>query len=391
MLNIQPAMVGVNVYQRLFHLDSEQSVFIFGPRGTGKTSWLKATYKDALYFDLLHSQTYTAFLGDPSLLEARIPPFYDNWVIIDEIQKIPPLLNEVHRLIESKKIKFILTGSSARALRKKGVNLLAGRALTDHMHPLIATEIGDEFDLVRALTTGLLPMAYQSKMYKRYLSSYVKTYLQEEVLQEALTRNINLFARFLSAAAFSQGSVLSYTSIAREIGTTRQTVTNFFDILDDLLISIRLPVFKKRAKREVIAQSKFYYFDVGVYLSLRPKGPLDIEHELRGPALETLFLQHLRAMNDYYYLGYEIYFWRTQSQLEIDFILYGEKGLLAFEIKNNARLNTKDFKALKAFKADYPMAACYMIYMGETVYYEESIQVIPMQKALFDLVNILNS
>jgi len=379
------------MYQRLFHLDSNtQSVFIFGPRGTGKTSWLKETCKNALYFDLLHSQVYTAFLGNPSLLESRIPSTYDNWVIIDEIQKIPALLNEVHRLIESKKIKFILTGSSARALRKKGVNLLAGRALTEHMHPLIATEIGETFDLDKALTTGLLPMAYQSNHYKRYLSSYVETYLKEEVLQEALTRNINLFARFLAAASFSQGGVLNYTDIAREIGTTRQTVTNFFDILEDLLISIRLPVFSKRAKREVIAQNKFYYFDVGVYLTLRPKGPLDIERELHGPALETLFLQHLRAMNDYYHLGYELYFWKTKSQLEVDFILYGEKGLLAFDIKNNTRLNTKDFKGLKAFKADYPMATCYMIYRGDKLYCEHDIHVIPMQAALFDLPAILN-
>ena len=379
------------MYHRIFHLDSEtHSAFIFGPRGTGKTSWLKVTYQDALYFDLLHSQTYTEFLGNPGLLESRIPTGYKHWVIIDEIQKIPALLNEVHRLIESKKIKFILTGSSARALRKKGINLLAGRALTTHMHPLLAEEIGEAFDLSRALVTGLLPIAYQSSQYKRYLSAYVETYLKEEVLQEALTRNINLFARFLAAASFSQGNLLSYTDIARDIGTTRQTVTNFFDILDDLLISIRLPVFSKRAKREVIVQNKFYYFDVGIYLALRPKGPLDIPEELRGPALETLFLQHIRAMNDYHYLEYELFFWRTRSQLEVDFILYGEKGLLAFEIKNNARLTPKDFKGLKAFKSDYPMARCYMVYMGDREYFDDDIQVIPMINILFNLLAIMN-
>lgn len=278
------------MYKRLFHLNSNtQSVFIFGPRGTGKTSWLKDNFGHALYFDLLSSTTYTEFLGNPSLLEARIPSQHSDWIIIDEIQKIPALLNEVHRLIESKKLKFILTGSSARSLRKKGVNLLAGRALTSHMHPLIAEEIGESFDLLQALDRGLLPMAYQAEDYKHYLSSYVETYLREEVLQEALTRNIYLFARFLAAASFSQGSELSYTDIAREIGTSRQTVTNFFEILNDLLISIQLPVFSKRAKRELITQTKFYYFDVGVYLSLRPKGPLDSENERRGPALETLF------------------------------------------------------------------------------------------------------
>ena len=378
------------MYKRLFHIESEkQSVFIFGPRGTGKTSWLKAHYKDALYFDLLYSETYTEFLGNPSLLESRIPSQFNNWVIIDEIQKVPALLNEVHRLIEAKKIKFILTGSSARALRKKGVNLLAGRALTSHMHPLLAEEIGDEFCLDKALSRGLSPMAYQADNYKHYLSSYVETYLKEEVLQEALTRNINLFARFLAAASFSQGGVLSYTDISREIGTSRQTVTNFFDILEDLLISVRLPVFSKRAKRELIVQSKFYYFDAGVYLALRPKGPLDSTDELHGAALETLFLQHIRAINDYYRLGYDIFYWRTRSQLEVDFILYGEKGLLAFEIKNSSRLTIKDFKGLKTFKEDYPMTSCFMVYMGTRDYFENDIRVIPMKKALFELQSLL--
>jgi predicted AAA+ superfamily ATPase len=282
-----------------------------------------------------------------------------------------------------------LTGSSARALRKKGVNLLAGRALTTHMHPLLAEEIGDAFDLEKALTRGLLPMAYQAEHYKLYLSSYVETYLKEEVLQEALTRNINLFARFLSAAAFSQGSELSYTGIAREIGTTRQTVTNFFDILEDLLISIRLPVFSKRAKRELIAKQKFYYFDTGVYLSLRPKGTLDNDSERHGPAFETLFLQHLRAINDYEHLDYELFYWRTRSQLEVDFVAYGEKGLLAFEIKSTTRLTAKDFKGLKAFKEDYPMATCYMIYRGEKDYFEQDIRVTSMNSILFNLGSIL--
>ncbi len=378
------------MYSRILHLNQKQSAFIFGPRGTGKTSFLKTTYRDAIYFDLLHSQTYTEFLGNPSLLESRIPSHYHDWVIIDKIQKIPSLLNEVHRLIEKRRIRFILTGSSARSLRKKGVNLLAGRALTNHMHTLLASEIGEEFDLPRALTTGLLPMAYQSMHPQEYLSAYVDTYLKEEVLQEALTRNIQLFARFLATASFSQGNVLNYTEIAREIGTTRQTVTHFFNILEDLLIAVQLPVFSKRAKREVIAQNKFYYFDAGIYLTLRPKGPLDSPEELRGPALETLFLQHLSALNDYLHLNYEISFWRTRSQLEVDFILYGERGLFAFEIKSSARLISKDFKGLKTFKADYPMAKCYLIYQGDARYYDEDIQILPARQALFELSAILS-
>ena len=379
------------MYQRFFHLtNDQQSVFIFGPRGTGKTSWLKTNFKDALYFDLLSSTTFTEFLGAPELLESRIPSHYTGWVILDEIQRVPVLLNEVHRLIEERKIKFILTGSSARTLRRKGVNLLAGRALTCHMHPLIAEEIGQDFDLEKALIRGLLPMAYPAKHFKHYLNSYVETYLKEEVLQEALTRNITLFARFLVNASFSQGSELSYTTIAREIGTTRQTISNFFDILDDLLISIRLPVFSKRAKRDLIAQQKFYYFDTGVYLSLRPQGPLDNASEQRGPALETLFLQHVRAINDYDFLGYELFYWRTRSQLEVDFVLYGEKGLLAFEIKHTTRLTSQDFKGLKTFKQDYPMTCCFMVYRGDREYFEQDIHVTSMQSILFKLRSLLH-
>lgn len=378
------------MYKRLFHLiHDQQSTFIFGPRGTGKTNWLKTNFQDVLYFDLLSSTTYTEFLGNPGLLESRIPSNYTNWIILDEIQRIPALLNEVHRLIEAKKNKFILTGSSARALRKNGVNLLAGRALTSHMHPLLAEEIGENFNLEQAITRGLLPMAYQSEHFKHYLNAYVETYLKEEVLQEALTRNINLFARFLSAASFSQGSILSYTEIAREIGTTRQSVSNFFDILEDLLISIRLPVFSKRAKRDLITKQKFYFFDAGVYLTLRPQGPLDNLSERRGPALETLFLQHLRAINDYYFLGYEIFYWHTRTQLEVDFVLYGERGLLAFEIKHASRITPKDFKSLKAFKQDYPMARCFMVYQGDREYFEQDIQVFSMQNILFQLRELL--
>ena len=378
------------MYTRHFQLSTtKQSAFIFGPRGTGKTYWLQSNFRDALVFDLLDSATYTELLGDPSLLAARIPSGHRDWVIIDEVQKVPALLNEVHRLIEKKRYKFILTGSSARSLRKKGVNLLAGRALTYHMHPLTAAELADDFCLEKALSRGLLPMAYQTEVPTHYLATYVETYLKEEVMQEALTRNISLFARFLVTASFSQGEVLNYTAIAREIGTQRQTVSQFFDILDDLLIAIRLPVFKKRAKRKLIAQNKFYYFDVGVFSSLRPKGPLDSAEELQGPGLETLFLQHLRALNDYHFLQYEIFYWRTRSKLEVDFILYGISGLLAFEVKNTTRLTVKDFKGLKAFKADYPAAQCFMIYRGSREYFEHDIKVYPITTILPKLLDTL--
>lgn len=379
------------MYERLFALDENmrESVFIFGPRGTGKTSWLKKYFANSLYIDLLRTDVYREFLGDPSLLSARIPSNYDGWVIIDEIQKVPELLNEVHRLITHENYRFILTGSSARSLRKKGVNLLAGRALTYHMHPLTCVEFAEQFNLEYSLQHGMLPSVYLTKQPKRYLSTYVQTYLTEEVQQEAVIRNIGLFTHFLSVASFSQGEVINYTSIAREVGTTRQTITNYFDILEDLLIAIQLPVFKRRAQRAMVAQSKFYYFDVGVYRSLRPKGPLDSGEELSGAGLQTLFLQHVRAFNDYQEWGYEFYYWRTREKQEVDFVLYGERGLHAFEVKHKKGLSGKDFKGMKLFKQDYPEANCYLLYGGGRRYYENDIWVIPFEEALNELTTLL--
>ncbi len=381
------------MFNRLIKIapESQHSVFIFGPRGTGKTSWLKKHFSDALYFDLLNDDTYTEFSARPTRLNERIPSDYDGWVILDEVQKVPAILNEVHRLIESRGLRFILTGSSARKLKQQGVNLLAGRALTYHMHPLTALELGDVFDLNRALQFGHLPLAVTSKEAKKYLSSYVATYLREDVLQEGLTRNIALFTRFLETASFSQGEVLSYTTIGREIASNRHTVSNFFNILEDLLISYRLPVFTKRAKRDLVASPKFYYFDVGVYRTVRPTGPLDTSSEIDGAALETLFLQEVRAYNDYFDLGYSIYYWRTRDKKEVDFVLYGEQGFLAFEIKRKARIDSKDLKGLKAFAQDYPEAKLYLLYGGQEHYFEGDIEVIPFAEAVKGMVSILQN
>jgi uncharacterized protein len=379
------------MYNRLFNLDnnSNESFFIFGPRGVGKTSWLIKNFPKAIRFDLLKDSTYTKLLGNPSSLEDYIPSDYKDWIIIDEIQKIPALLDEAHRLIEERKLKFILTGSSARKLRRSGVNLLAGRALIKNMFPITALEQGKDFNLIRSLKYGNLPMAISSKNPGDFLKSYIATYLREEVLQESLTRNIALFTKFLEMASFSQGEMINYTKIAQEIGSKRHTVENFFEILEDLLIASRLPVFTKRAKRDTVKTPKFYYFDVGVYRSIRPTGPLDLPEEIDGAALETLFLQEAKAINNYFKFEYEFYFWRTHTKLEVDFILYGEKGLLAFEIKRKGRLKSDDFKGLKAFKKDYPICTAIMIYGGSDKYIHQDIQVIPINDALKNMKDIL--
>ena len=376
--------------KRLLKIDKTKlkSFFLFGPRGTGKTSWVKKTFPEALYIDLLKHQDYLLFQSNPSKLESRVLAHDSPWVIIDEVQKVPALLNEVHRLIEHHHRCFILTGSSSRQLKRGGTNLLAGRALTYHMHPLTAIEIGEKFNLTKAFNTGLLPLSYLEDNAHAFLASYVATYLREEVIQESLVRQIGTFSRFMEVASFSQANQLNLASIARETGTSRKIVEGYFEILEDLLIAVRIPCFTKRAQRKLTQHQKFYYFDTGVYQQLRPKGPLDTPEEIGGAAFETLFLQNLRAVVDYYRLDLSIYYWRTSTGLEVDFIVYGEKGLFAFELKSRRYFERKDFSGLNAFKKDYSIAQCFLIYGGEHREKHGDILAIPIQQALIELPTI---
>lgn len=366
-----------------------KSFFLFGPRGTGKTSWVKEYFPEALYVDLLKHQDYLLFQSNPSKLENRVLAHDSPWTIIDEIQKVPVLLDEVHRLIEHHHRCFILTGSSSRQLKRGGANLLAGRALTYYMHPLTAIEIGESFNLAKALSTGLLPLSYLEENSRNFLESYVATYLQEEVIQEGLVRQIGAFSRFMEVASFSQGSQLNLAGIAREVGVSRKVVGGYFEILEDLLMAVQIPCFTKRAQRKLVQHPKFYYFDTGVYQQLRPKGPLDVPEEIGGAAFETLFLQNLRAIIDYCQLDLSIYYWRTSAGIEVDFIVYGEKRLFAFKLKSRRYFERKDFSGLKAFKKDYPMARCFLIYGGDHREKHDDIWVLPIQQSLMDLPKLL--
>ncbi len=378
------------MFKRLFSIQANKSSFIFGPRGTGKTTWLKEQIGASVYIDLLHTETFLRFSANPSYLENIIPPDYEGVVVIDEIQRVPELLNEVHRLIESRKISFLLTGSSARTLRKAGTNLLAGRALTTRMYPLTALELKTSFSLEDSIRYGQLPSIFSEEDKKAYLRSYVSTYIKEEVLQEGLTRNIGAFTRFLEIASFSHGSVINYSEIARETGIHRKVVDNYFSILDDLLIGIQIPVFTKRAKRKMSSKPKFYFFDTGIYQILRPRGPLDTYAEVSGAAVEGLFLQDLRAINDYFRFDYQIFFWRSQTGIEVDFIIYGENGLKAFEIKHGTRVRNKDLTGLKTFAQDYPQSDLYLINLGNTVEYYDNITVLPLQYVMTHMRQLLD-
>lgn len=379
------------MFERLLKkpLASRKSFFLFGPRGVGKTTWLKHHLPQALFVNLLRAEFHTPLAANPGRLEALIPPDYDDWVIIDEIQRLPTLLNEIHNLIEARRLNFILTGSSARTLRRKGVNLLAGRALTHHMHPLTTAEQQDAFSLRDSLRFGHLPARFSENDPAKYLKDYVQTYLWEEVMQESLTRNIGHFSRFLEVTSFCQGETLNISNIAREAHIKRPVVENYFSILEDLLIATRLPVFARKAKRKLVSQRKFYFFDAGVFRAVRPLGVLDSEAEIDGPALETLVLQELRALNDYRGYDYQIFFWRTRNNLEIDFILDGPHGLLAMEIKRSTHIQPKDTRALKEFKKDYPDAQCFIFYGGTATLYLDDITALPIERALKNLDQLL--
>ncbi|MDP2951468.1 MAG: ATP-binding protein [bacterium] len=373
------------MYTRIIQPPKNKSFFLFGPRGTGKTTWLKSNFPKAVYLDLLEAELYNDFLANPQRLEGFIPKDFNDWIILDEVQRVPLLLNEVHRLIETRKLKFILTGSSARKLKQKDVNLLAGRALTYHLYPLTSLELKNDFSLEYALQYGSLPATFSESDKKRYLESYVSTYLREEVQQEGLTRNLGAFSRFLETASFSQGQVLNMSEIARECACHRKVVENYFSILQDMMIGDYLLIFSKKAKRRLILHPKFYFFDAGIYRTLRPAGPLDMPSEIEGVALETFIFQEIKALNDYLDLGFSLFFWRSASQFEVDFILYGRKGIIAVEVKRTKKPSAKDLKGLKVFLQDYPTAKAYFVYLGEKIMSEGKIEILPVKDFLKQL------
>ena len=370
-----------------FFKDPKQSFFILGPRGTGKTTWIHDHFKDALWIDLLLPQEMSFYSANPQRLINVIEGTENvKTIVIDEIQKIPALLDVVHYLIEQKKgYQFILTGSSARKLKRTGVDLLAGRALLKFMNPFMAAELGNEFSLNKALKIGMLPIVWDNPDPQAVLDTYTALYLKEEIQTEGFVRNIGDFARFLEVISFSHGSVINLNNIARECGIQRTTISNFLQITEDMMLGSTLKIFSKKAKRELSSHPKFYLFDSGVYQSLRPKGPLDKPEEILGTALEGLVQQHLKAWIDTQSVRHELYFWRTRSGSEVDFVLYGEKEFWAIEVKNGTSINPKDLTALKSFGEDYPEAKLILLYRGPRRLMEGRITCIPVEEFLLDL------
>jgi predicted AAA+ superfamily ATPase len=256
------------------------------------------------------------------------------------------------------------------------------------MHPLTVEELGESFSLKHSLRFGSLPCVYTEQDPAAYLASYVATYLREEVQQEGLTRNLAAFSRFLEVASFSQAEVLTMAEVARESSISVKVIQDYFTILEDLLLAVRLPVFSKRAKRRLIAHPKFLFFDCGVFNSIRPKGPLDHPELAPGASVETFFYEQARALNEYHNLEYSIFYWRTQARNEVDFVLYGPRGLHAFELKHADRVRGEDLASLNLFLEDYPTAKCHLLYLGNEEYSESGISVMPLETALLRFVEI---
>lgn len=377
----------MNIIKRHFNVPG-QSFFLFGPRGTGKSTWLKQQYGGALFINLLETDVLREYLARPERLIAVVDGNPQHRVIIlDEIQKAPVLLSVVHALIEQKRgLTFVLTGSSARKLKKTGVDLLAGRALKKTFHPFMASELGELFDIHKTLITGLVPIVTAASDPAEVLKTYIDIYLQEEVRMEGLVRDIGAFTRFLEAATFSHGQMLNVSNVAADCQVERKTVEGYFSIVEDLLIGFTLPVFIKRAKRAVAAHSKFYFFDCGVFRSIRPKGPLDSPQEINGAALEGLVAQHLRAWIEYGTQDISMHFWRTRSGSEVDFVLYGESVFCAIEVKAATRIKNGDFRGIKAFRQDYPQCEVVLLYMGKERLRIDGVYCIPCPEFLAALV-----
>ena len=365
----------------------EGHFFLLGPRGTGKTWWTRRRFPGAMRVDLLDPEMLRELAAKPERLRERVASHRGEAVtVIDEVQKLPVLLEVVHGLIEEKgPMRFILTGSSARKLRREGVNLLGGRARQASLHPYMAAELGSDFGLESALRHGLLPVVLAAPDPAKQIRAYNGLYLKEEVQAEGLVRNVGAFARFLEAMSFSHGSVLNLANVSRECQVSRATVDGYCSILEDLMLAYRVPVFTRRAKRELAAHPKFYFFDAGVFRANRPAGPLDAPAEIDGAALEGLVAQHLRAWCAYSKEEHTLGYWQTRSQTEVDFVVYGESGLFALEVKNSGSIRPEDLRGLKAFGEDFPEARRFFLYRGKDRLLRDGILCLPCEDFLREL------
>lgn len=372
--------------KRLLHiaLPDRQSAFLWGPRKTGKSTYLSTAFPNSARFDLLDTDLMLEFTRRPALLRERLQALAPEQlrlpIIIDEVQKVPQLLDEVHWLIENEGLRFILCGSSARKLKRGRSNLLGGRAWRYEMFPLVAPEI-ENLDLLRALNRGLIPAHYLQEGYGRALRSYVSDYLKEEVFDEGLARNIPAFTRFFDAMAFSHGELTNYANIARDCGVEAKTVKGYYQILVDTLLGTMIEPYKKRQERQVIRKAgKFYLFDVGVSGFIAKRHVREQRGEAFGRALEHFVLMEILAHRSYRELHYDVNFWRTKSGLEVDFVLAG--GEVAIEVKGTDRVDSTALRPLMVFREEQRPRKSIVVCNERSARVHEGIEILPWREFL---------
>ena len=365
---------------RIIDISESKNIFFFGVRGSGKTKLLKRLFPSALYIDLLDETIYQDYLSNVGKFYETVSVFKnDGLVIVDEIQRMPNLLNEVHRLIESSNRRFILTGSSARKIKSKGVNLLGGRAGVKYLHPFTPEELGEDFNLDQALRYGLIPIVWSSHNRDEKLKDYTEVYLKEEIKAEALVRHLPSFARFLQVAGLYHGQVVNMSATARESQISRNSAREFFSILEDTMLGFFLPAYYPKLRLREQKSSKFYLIDPGLVRALKKNfGPVPAEE--KGFLFEGLIAQLLRAYKDYRNLYEDIYYWSSleAKQTEVDFLLKRGEELIAIEVKAKHDVFSQDYKGLRAVSELPAVKKRIVVYLGKAIRKtEEGIEIWP--------------
>lgn len=355
----------------------KESFFLWGPRQVGKSSLLRALYPNAFWIDLLKNTEFMAYSSRPDYLRSVVLEQKPKLVIIDEVQKIPSLLDDVHSIIEDTKTVFGLCGSSARKLKRGQANLLGGRALRNELFGLVSVELGKDFNLLTALNSGYLPAIYSSQESHRKLEAYCTDYLKEEILNEGLVRRLPPFSRFLELAALSDTEVVSFKSFSRDVGVSEPTISSYFDILNDTLIGSYLPAYTLRPKRRIKKTPKFFFFDVGIVNFLAQRGKIQSGSELFGKAFENWVHHELRAYLSYTHRPEKLSYWALSTNAEVDFIV--GNMLAAIEVKPSSRINADHLKGLRELQLDHPSLKKRFIVCTERVarQTEDGIRILP--------------
>lgn len=386
-------MVSMKFYPRLLEAP-KQSFFLLGPRGTGKSTWAKRQFPGAYHINLLDEKVYQQHLSDAGLFSRELETLPNgSWVLLDEVQRLPNLLNEVHRYIEDKKLRFVLCGSSARKLKTAGTNLLAGRALKRALYPFVPEELGKDFDLEEVLTYGAIPLIWQAKSKRETLEAYAQLYLKEEIQAEALVRNLGGFSRFLPLAALFHGQILSISALARDTGISRTTVQGYIEILEDTLLAYRLPAFEGEIRVREKKHPKFYWIDPGLVQAFSHDiSKINLKGNIRskGNLFEGWVASTLKAYSDYRNTFDDMYYWAPADaqKTEVDFLLRKKNEFVAIEVKASERLRPEDFLGLKAISGLKGLKRRFIICLVDRPQKNnDGIEILPVNSFLSSLVN----